>query len=193
MGELNKEERKEFLDSIKQDISKILKNELIENTRKDVLKLIEENFYESVEHKVILSKTEKLLKSYKSLKEHIDNVTITKAEIKDAEKSQLRQMMKNLFTDEELYFEKLYKSRANTEIIVKFLENIFKAYKEEGTGSTYISDIRKRTLLEKMYIQGIPSQTVMLDYTSQKTFYKDKQELIEELAPRIYGVEGLKL
>ena len=120
-------------------------------------------------------------------------VKITKSDIKEAEESQIRQMMKNLFTDDELYFEKLYKSKANTEILVRFLENIFRAYKEESVGSTSLPEIRKRNLLENYYIQGLTQQEVLLDYSSQKTFYKDRQELIEDLAPRICGVDGLKI
>lgn len=192
MVELNEEEKKELLIGIRKDVSDILK-ELVGNIRKDILEIIETNFYDDVKYEIVLEKTEKLLKNYKSLREHVNNIKITKSDIKEAEESQIRQMMKNLFTDDELYFEKLYKSRANTEIIVRFLENIFRAYKEEGVGSTSLPEIRKRNLLENYYIQGLTQQEVLLDYSSQKTFYKDRQELIEDLAPRICGVDGLKI
>lgn len=192
MVELNEEEKKELLIGIRKDVSDILK-ELVGNIRKDILEIIETNFYDDVKYEIVLEKTEKLLKNYKSLREHVNNIKITKSDIKEAEESQIRQMMKNLFTDDELYFEKLYKSRANTEILVRFLENIFRAYKEEGVGSTSLPEIRKRNLLENYYIQGLTQQEVLLDYSSQKTFYKDRQELIEDLAPRICGVDGLKI
>lgn len=192
MVELNENEKKELLDGIKKDISDILR-ELVQNIRKDVLEIIEDNFYDDVKYEIVLDKTENLLKSYKSLREHVNNIKITNQDIKQAEETQIRQMMKNLFTEDELYFEKLYKSKANTEILVRFLENIFRAYKEECIGSTSLPEIRKRDLLENFYIQGLSQQEILLDYPSQKTFYKDKKDLIADLAPRICGVDGLKI
>lgn len=192
MVELNENEKKELLDGIKNDISDILR-ELVQNIRKDVLEIIEDNFYDDVKYEIVLDKTENLLKSYKSLREHVNNIKITNQDIKQAEETQIRQMMKNLFTEDELYFEKLYKSKANTEILVRFLENIFRAYKEECVGSTSLPEIRKRDLLENFYIQGLSQQEILLDYPSQKTFYKDKKDLIADLAPRICGVDGLKI
>ena len=189
---LNDNEKKELLNEIKHDVSDILR-ELIENIKIDVLEIIESNFYDDVKYSIVLEKTEKLLKNYRGLREHINNIKITKLEIKEAEETQIRQIMKNLFTDDELYFEKLYKSKANTEILVRFLENIFRAYKEECVGSTSLPEIRKRDLLENYYIQGLSQQEILLDYPSQKTFYKDKRDLIEDLAPRICGVDGLKI
>ena len=189
---LNDNEKKELLNEIKHDVSDILR-ELIENIKIDVLEIIESNFYDDVKYSIVLEKTEKLLKNYRGLREHINNIKITKLEIKEAEETQIRHIMKNLFTDDELYFEKLYKSKANTEILVRFLENIFRAYKEECVGSTSLPEIRKRDLLENYYIQGLSQQEILLDYPSQKTFYKDKRDLIEDLAPRICGVDGLKI
>ncbi len=189
---LNDNEKKELLNEIKHDVSDILR-ELIENIKIDVLEIIESNFYDDVKYSIVLEKTEKLLKNYRGLREHINNIKITKLEIKEAEETQIRHIMKNLFTDDELYFEKLYKSKANTEILVRFLENIFRAYKEECVGSTSLPEIRKRDLLENYYIQGLSQQEILLDYPSQKTFYKDKKDLIEDLAPRICGVDGLKI
>lgn len=192
MVELNEKEKQEILVDIKNDISNILK-ELVQNIRKDILEIIENNFYDDTRYAIVLEKTENLLKSYKSLREHINNIKITNQDIKHAEETQIRQIMKNLFTEDELYFEKLYKSKANTEILVRFLENIFRAYKEEGIGSTSLPEIRKRDLLENYYIQGLSQQEILLDYPSQKTFYKDKKDLIADLAPRICGVDGLKI
>lgn len=192
MVELNNDERNELLQGIRKDISDILK-ELVQDTKKDIEQIIEDNFYDDIQYGIALDKTEELLKRYKSLSDHVKNINITEEEIKEAEETQIRQVMKNLFTDDELYFEKLYKSRINTEILVKFLEKVFKAYKEEGLGLTSAPEIRKRDLLDKYYIQGIPQQEILLDYPSQKTFYKDRKDLIEDLAPRICGVFGLQI
>lgn len=192
MVELNEAEKKELMDGIRKDFSDIL-NELVLGIKNDILEIIESNFYDDIKYEIVLEKTEKLLKNYKSLREHVNNIKITKLEIKEAEETQIRQIMKNLFTDDELYFEKLYKSKANTEILVRFLENIFKAYKEECIGTTSLPEIRKRDLLENFYIQGLSQQEILLDYPSQKTFYKDKKDLIQDLAPRICGVDGLNI
>lgn len=192
MVELNENDKNELLQDIRKDMSDILK-ELVQDTKKDIEQLIEDNFYDDVQYGVALDKTEELLKRYKSLSEHVKNIDITEEELKEAEETQIRQVMKNLFTDDELYFEKLYKSKINTEILVKFLEKVFKTYKEECIGSTSLPEIRKRDLLERYYIQGVPQQEILLDYPSQKTFYKDRKDLIEDLAPRICGVFGLQI
>lgn len=192
MVELNDEDKNELLKVIRKDISDILK-ELVQNTKKDIEQIIEDNFYDDVQYEIALDRTEELLKKYKSLAEHVNSIDITEEELKEAEETQIRQVMKNLFTDDELYFEKLYKSRINTEILVKFLEKVFKTYKEECIGSTSSPEIRKRDLLERYYIQGISQQEILLDYPSQKTFYKDRKDLIEDLAPRICGVFGLQI
>lgn len=192
MVELNDDEKKYLLEGIRKDVTEIVTN-LVENIKRDVVEIIQTNYFEEKQYEFVLEKTETLLKNYKSLREHINNYKVTKAQIKEAEETQIRQIMKNLFTDDELYFEKLYKSKINTEILVRFLENIFRAYKEEGIGSTSLPEIRKRDLLENHYIQGLSQQEILLDYPSQKTFYKDKKDLIADLAPRICGVDGLKL
>lgn len=192
MVELNEEDKNELLQGIRKDISDILK-ELVQNTKKDIEQIIEDNFYDDVQYEIALDRTEELLKKYKSLVEHVNNIDITEEELKEAEETQIRQVMKNLFTEDELYFEKLYKSKINTEILVKFLEKVFKTYKEECIGSTSSPEIRKRDLLERYYIQGISQQEILLDYPSQKTFYKDRKDLIEDLAPRICGVFGLQI
>ena len=121
MANINNEEKQELINCISKDISNILQKQLIPNIENDIIELIKAIFYDDVKYKVVLDKTEKLLKNYKGLREHINNVKITKADVKEAERNQLRQMMKNLFTDEELYYEKLYKSKANTEILFRFL------------------------------------------------------------------------
>ena len=192
MVELNDEDKKELFAGIRNDISDILK-ELVNDTKKDIESIIEENFYDDVQYEMTLETTENLLKNYKRLREHVNSIKITSQDLKNAEETQIKQIMKNLFTEEELYFEKLYKSKVNTEILVRFLEYIFKAYKEEAIGSTSLPDIRKRNLLENHYIQGISQQEILLDYPSQKTFYKDKRDLIQELAPRICVVYGLRI
>lgn len=192
MVELNEEDKNKLLQGIREDISDILK-ELVQGTKKDIEQIIADNFYDDVQYGVALDKTEELLKRYKSLAEHVNNIDITEKELREAEQTQIRQVMKNLFTEDELYFEKLYKSKINTEILVKFLEKVFKAYKDECIGSTSLPEIRKRDLLDRYYIQGISQQEILLDYPSQKTFYKDRKDLIEDLAPRICGVFGLQI
>jgi len=192
MVELNENDKNEFLQGIRKDVSDILK-ELVQSVKKEIEQMVEDNFYDDVQYEIAIEKTEELLKRYKSLSEHIKSIDITEEEIKEAENTQIRQVMKNLFTEDELYFEKLYKSKINTEILVKFLENVFKTYKEECIGSTSSPEIRKRDLLDRYYIQGISQQEILLDYPSLKTFYKDRKDLIEDLAPRICGVFGLQI
>ena len=133
-----------------------------------------------------------MLNGYKGLKDFINTVNFTDKEYEKMEIQQIKEIMKNNFTENESFLERVYRSKVNTEILVNFLTTIFDDYIDEKMDSRVIADIRKAQMLKEMYMEGIKPSEVKLGYSSPKTFYKDKEELIEELAPKLLGVYGIK-
>ncbi len=179
-----------------------LSKEFIETVEKIVVKILEIKKYDITENTLQeiknkwnderLKKTEAILNSYKPLNDFIKNINFTDKEFKEMERQQIKTIMKNNFTDNESFLERIYKSKINTEIFVSFLTTVFNEYIDEKTDSRVISDIRKAQLLKEMYMEGTKPSEVKVGYSSPKTFYKDRDELIDELAPKILGMYGIK-
>lgn len=181
---------KEFISKLELEVHRIV-IEILEDKQKiitqDTVKDIRNKWNEER-----LQKTEAILISYKKLKDFIDTINFTDKEYKNMETQQIKNIMKNNFTENETFLERIYKSKINTEILVEFLTKIFNDYIDEKTDSSVIADIRKAQLLKGMYMEGIKVAEVKLGYSSPKTYYKDRDELLEELAPRLLGIYGIK-
>lgn len=169
--------------------------ELVENildSRKDITT---EDVFQEIKNKwneERIQKTESMLNGYKGLKDFVNTVNFTDKEYNKMELQQIKEAMKNNYTENESFLERVYKSKVNTEILVNFLTTIFDDYIDEKMDSRVIADIRKAQMLKEMYMEGIKPSEVKLGYSSPKTFYKDKEELIDELAPKLLGVYGIK-
>lgn len=177
---------KEFIQEIKK---------IVDETLEDKQILISKNTLEEIKNKwneERLQETEAILNSYKSLKDFIKTINFTNKEFRTMERQQIKDIMKNNFTENETFLERVYKSKVNTEILVKFLTDIFNEYIDEKTDSRVIADIRKAQLLKEMYMEGEKPSEVKVGYPSPKTFYKDRDALFEELAPRLLGMYGIK-
>lgn len=173
--------------------------EEVENIVEEIIKkkqgLIAENTLQEIRNKwneERLQKTESFLNSYKKLKDFIDTINFTDKDFKAMERQQIKDIMKNNFTDNETFLERVYKSKINTEELIQFLTNIFNDYIDEKTDSRVVADLRKAQLLKEMYMDGIKPSEIKVGYPSPKTFYKDRDELLDELAPKILGVYGIK-
>ena len=170
-------------------------NKIVEEILDKKQTLISKNTLEEIKNKwneERLQKTEAILNSYKSLNDFIKTINFTNKEFKAMERQQIKDIMKNNFTENETFLERVYKSKVNTEILVEFLTDIFNNYIDEKTDSRVIADIRKAQLLKEMYMEGVKPSEVKVGYSSPKTFYKDRDELLEELAPRLLGMYGIK-
>ena len=177
---------KEFIQEIKK---------IVEETLERKQTLISKKTLEEIKNKwneERIQKTEAILNSYKSLNDFIKTINFTNKEFKTMERQQIKDIMKNNFTENETFLERVYKSKVNTEILVGFLTDIFNDYIDEKTDSRVIADIRKAQLLKEMYMEGVKPSEVKVGYSSPKTFYKDRDELFEELAPRLLGMYGIK-
>jgi len=176
----------EFIEEITELVETIL-DERKDITAEDVFQEIKNKWNEER-----VQKTESMLNGYKGLKDFVNTVNFTDKEYEKMEIQQIKEIMKNNFTENESFLERVYRSKVNTEILVNFLTTIFDDYIDEKMDSRIIADIRKAQMLKEMYMEGIKPSEVKLGYSSPKTFYKDKEELIDELAPKLLGVYGIK-
>ena len=180
--ELNKEFIKE-VEKIVEEILEKNQNQIAENTLQEIRNKWNEER---------LQKTESFLNSYKKLKDFIDTINFTDKDYKAMERQQIKDIMKNNFTDNETFLERVYRNKVNTEELIQFLTHICNNYIDEKTDSRVIADIRKAQLLKEMYMDGVKPSEIKVGYPSPKTFYKDRDELLDELAPKILGVYGIK-
>lgn len=176
----------EFIEEITELVENIL-DERKDITTEDVFQEIKNKWNEER-----VQKTESMLNGYKGLKDFVNTLNFTDKEYEKMEIQQIKEIMKNNFTENESFLERVYRSKVNTEILVNFLTTIFDDYIDEKMDSRVIADIRKAQMLKEMYMEGIKPSEVKLGYSSPKTFYKDKEELIDELAPKLLGVYGIK-
>ena len=180
--ELNKEFIKE-VEKIVEEILEKKQNQIAENALQEIRNKWNEER---------LQKTESFLNSYKKLKDFIDTINFTDKDYKAMERQQIKDIMKNNFTDNETFLERVYRNKVNTEELIQFLTHICNNYIDEKTDSRVIADIRKAQLLKEMYMDGVKPSEIKVGYPSPKTFYKDRDELLDELAPKILGVYGIK-
>lgn len=181
---------KEFISQLEIEVHKIV-IEILEDKQAIITKYTVQDIRNKWNEER-LQKTEAILNSYKRLKDFIDTINFTDKEYKTMETQQIKSIMKNNFTENETFLERIYKSKINTETLVSFLTRIFNDYIDEKTDSRVIADIRKAQLLKEMYMEGIKPAEIKLGYSSPKTYYKDRDELLEELAPRLLGIYGIK-
>ena len=113
-------------------------NKIVEEILDKKQTLISKNTLEEIKNKwneERLQKTEAILNSYKSLNDFIKTINFTNKEFKAMERQQIKDIMKNNFTENETFLERVYKSKVNTEILVEFLTDIFNNYIDEKTDS----------------------------------------------------------
>ena len=169
--------------------------ELVENILDQRKDITAEDVFQTIKNKwneERMQKTEAMLNAYKGMKDFITTIKFTDKEYSQMEFQQIKDIMKNNFTEHESFLERVYRSKVNTEIFVEFLTKAFEDYIDEKMDSRVIADIRKAQLLKEMYMEGIKPSEVKLNYSSPKTFYKDKDELIDEFATKLLGVYGIK-
>ena len=88
-------------------------NKIVEEILDKKQTLISKNTLEEIKNKwneERLQKTEAILNSYKSLNDFIKTINFTNKEFKAMERQQIKDIMKNNFTENETFLERVYKS-----------------------------------------------------------------------------------
>lgn len=187
MQNTDKELYKDYLvRTVKEEIGKIFSQKMDEAKKE----------YLEIDYKSVLNKTEEILKNYPKLKKHLELNSQEQSELlsemEEYYNEELKNIMTNLFSEEELYLESLLKSKVKTRMFVIFINNVINNYMNY-TGNDKI-EIRKRNILKEIYINGI-KQIDFIDnnYEVERTFYIDKEKLIKDLAPYFFGIKGLNI
>ncbi|MBP3595891.1 MAG: hypothetical protein J6J60_00600 [Clostridia bacterium] len=146
-----------------------------------------------IDYKMVLIKTEEILKNYKKLSEHIE---LTKEEIikesKEYHNKQIENIMTGLFSEDEVYLESLLKSRYKTKMFLDFIDRVIQNYLNSEAKDKI--EVRKRVILKELYIKGVKqAEFIYNNYEVDRTFYTDKDRLIKDLAPYFFGIKGINI
>lgn len=187
MQNQGKETYKDYLvRTVTEEIGKVFEDKM-EKARRE-LKVME---YEEV-----LSKTEEILKNYKKLSDHMILTEQDKEELKNEtieyHDKEIERIMTGLFSEDEIYLESLLKSKYQTELLFDFINRVLNEYLQDDSQDKL--EVRKRMILKELYINGQKQSEFINDnYEVDRTFYKDKERLIKDLAPYFFGVKGLDI
>lgn len=166
---------------------------------------VERNIKECTEgnprYKNILNKTLEVLETYKILKdyvEHEEKNNLTIETLKNVEKEKIQNFMIASFVEdiEDINYEKLFKQTKETKIFLEMVTNIFKDYtkdlqKRNVDRKNKIKFERKIKIVEDYYMKGRPLSEITSMYENERSFYYDRDEIIKELAPRLFGIHGV--
>lgn len=149
-----------------------------------------------IDYKLVLTKTEEILKNYKRLSDHIvlseQEKEILKKETQEYKNKELESIMTGLFSEDELYLESLLKSKYQTKMFLDFINKVFEHYLNNNYSDKI--EVRKRNILKEMYMKGRKQSEFIYDYYEvDRTFYTDKEKLIKDLAPYFFGIKGLNI
>ena len=171
------------------------KNYLVRKVTEEIGKIFADKMEEArcelkdIDYKLVLNKTEEILKNYKKLSDHIvlteQEKEILKNETQEYKNKELETIMTGLFSEDELYLESLLKSKYQTKMFLDFINNVLEHY----LNYQYTDKIedRKRIILKEMYMKGQKqSEFIYNNYEVDRTFYTDKEKLIKDLAPYFF-------
>lgn len=180
--------KKILVKEISEELTNYIKKEL-DNTKKQII---------GIKYEFALEKTEELLKQYKKLKanvrlnEMLDNKNIN---YNVKEDKRVTELMNKYFTKKEIEDSIIQTNRKykDTKIFLNFIDGVFKEYL--GLKVMKDTEIRKRLILEKLYIQGTDQKVFIEKFygKSARMFYTDKDNLIKDLAPFFFGLAGMKI
>lgn len=178
------------------------KNYLVRKVTEEIGKIFENKMEEAkcefkdIDYKIVLYKTEEILKNYKKLFDHIQLTDKEKEilinEAQDYKNKELESIMTGLFTEDELYLESLLKSKYQTKMFIDFINSVLKHYLNSNDNDKV--EIRKRVILKQLYMEGKKqSEFIYENYEVERKFYSDKEKLIKDLAPYFFGIKGLNI
>ena len=187
---LNPELEKLLEESIQRNIEKAL-----EKTMKQVQNSKNKDDY--------ASKTEIILNNFNILKLQTKDVILDVDTIEEIKNKKINELMKDIFvTDDESSIEEvILKSKKRTKVFVNYVEELLNNYiqdrknlKDDNTRKIK-REKRKVLILDNYYINKKFDREEFLERykITIPTFYKDNEELIEEIKVLIFGIDGLNV
>lgn len=180
MEKQEKETYKDYLvRKLTEELGEVFSNKM-DDAKKELLDL---------DYKVVLTKTEEILKNYNKLKQHIKLTEINKKELLNETKEyydeEIQNMMTGIFTEEDTSLGSLLKSRCKTKTFLHFIDNVITNYLNNKSEDKI--EKRKQKILQEMYVKGIKQSDFIYDnYEVDRTFYTDKDRLLKDLAPYFF-------
>ena len=187
MSSQEKESYKDYLvRTVTQEIGNIF-NQKMEEARREL---------KDINYKLALENTEEILKNYKKLKDHITMTDEEKKELlgetQEYHDKQIESIMTGLFSENELYLESLLKNRCKTKMFLDFIDGILQAYLKNKSDDKI--EKRKKIILKELYMKGRKQSEFIYEfYEVDRTFYRDKDKLIKDLAPYFFGIKGINI
>lgn len=173
-------------------------NEFLEHIREIIKEEISKIDIRKITYDKCINNTVVILENFKTLKqftEQVENVKFSQEEIDQAKEKELEKMMKEVFSNREIYLESLYKKHLQTRLFLNFLENTFKEYIKETEISMKPKSELKIAILSEVYIEGKDIKQFLYEHNLGygRTFYYARNELYEEMALRMFGIYALKI
>lgn len=144
-----------------------------------------------------LRNTGLLLRNYRNFKEHCKNAIYKDLEaIKIKEDSDVIEIFDKIYnTDNDAAIvESILKAKERTLIIIRHIDNCIDFYEYKANKSNNKEFQRKVQVLKKLYIDDEEKsfEEVAAElYISTKTVDRDKKQAIQDLAPLVFGADGI--
>lgn len=213
---------KEATDLIREEVAKnmsILQDSLLENMKILFDEHVEEKKKQAKKNKEIEETIALFLEHYTSLKEYVEEAKkkeLNEEFLEETKNSLLSSLMESRIDSHEAVnkFSVVFKNIEKTEILLNFLTNTFNHYIEDNihfdkkiivlgtSNNTNKRRYRTAALLKRYYMEGKELDDIGLYnedvyYTGsseyQKKFMIDRRILIKNLAPMIFGIDGIEL
>ena len=148
-----------------------------------------------------LRNTGLLLKNYRNFKEYCNNAIyeVTEALEKNVEEeTNFIEIFDQIYdmNDESTIVKSILKAKERTLIILKHIDACIEFYEYKAKNSNNIELQRRAEVIERLYInKKIESfEEIAKDlFVSTKTVNRDRKKATEELAPLIFGVDGINV
>lgn len=144
-----------------------------------------------------LRNTGLLLKNYRNFKEHCKNAIYEDLEeIKIKEDSDVIEIFDKIYNmeDDGAIVESILKAKERTLIIIKHIDNCINFYEYKAKISENNEFQRRVEVLKKLYINEEEKSFEEIAeelFVSTKTVNRDRKKATEDLAPLVFGVDGI--
>lgn len=148
-----------------------------------------------------LKNTTLLLKNYKKFQEHCENAVYEIAEsikTSESEDEEILSIFDKIYdvNEDRVIIESILRSKARTMIILKHITKCIEFYKYSAITSTDKELQRRCRVIEMLYLdKEIKNydEIAEIEYISTKTVNRDRKKAVSELAPLIFGVDGIDI
>ena len=174
-----------------ESIKKTIQEAISDSVKKAIEKQTKENSKNNYDKR--LRNTRLLLENYNKFIEHCENSVYTKSQL---EKEDAVESLDELYEveDDMTIVQAILKSKKRTEIMVEHIKTCLEFYTYKCINSRNTEKQRRADAINLIYIKEKLHNDVAEElHVSNKTLARDRKKAIEEIAPIMFGVDGVKL